>query len=400
MKVLYTLDSLNRGGTETLVLDVCRNAKRFGLDLTFVATGGGDLEDEFKNSGANYIRLNREFPLDPNLVWKLRQIIKENKIEIIHCHQPVESFHFYLATLGLKNVKCVQTHHGGGLFLSNNKNRLMAKFITPRMDANIACSRGLFPWLRKEIGVDTSKNFYLVYNGVDPKRLEPHGDSLKKELGFDENSFLLGMVANFMSTKTKDQMTVCRALPKVFEEFENANFVFVGGIAEDGEEYFDECIKFCDENGIGEKVFFLGKRDDIPNVLNSLDIFVFSTLHEGLPIALIEAMLAKVPVISTDIAPNLEATDNGKCVETFKPKNAQELSDKILKLLKDKDLRNNLAEDAYNHAQQNFSIEAHFRALKTLYFDLLKSMETTDKQDENPHDSEDTKKSDSIFGLD
>lgn len=51
IKALHILDSLNRGGAETMMLDVCRNAKARGLDLTFVATGGGDLENDFRDSG-------------------------------------------------------------------------------------------------------------------------------------------------------------------------------------------------------------------------------------------------------------------------------------------------------------------------------------------------------------
>ena len=89
MRVLHILDSLNRGGAEMLELDVCRNAAANGLDLTFVATGGGDLEWEFRGSGVEFIRLQRRFPLDPGLVWKIRQIIAERKIQVAHCQQPV-----------------------------------------------------------------------------------------------------------------------------------------------------------------------------------------------------------------------------------------------------------------------------------------------------------------------
>ena len=67
-KVLYLLDSLNRGGTEILALDVCRNARAGGLDLIFVATGGGDLEADLRGSGVEFVRLERRLPLDPRVV--------------------------------------------------------------------------------------------------------------------------------------------------------------------------------------------------------------------------------------------------------------------------------------------------------------------------------------------
>ncbi len=75
MNVLHLLDSLNRGGAETLVLDICRNADSGGLNLTFAASGGGELEAEFENSGVEYFRLQRRLPIDPNLIRQLRKII-------------------------------------------------------------------------------------------------------------------------------------------------------------------------------------------------------------------------------------------------------------------------------------------------------------------------------------
>src|ERR1700730_13451004 len=111
MKILYMLDSLNRGGAETLALDICRNARANGMDLTFVASGGGDLESDFRHSGADFIRLQRRLPLDAALVWRLRRIIQERNIRVAHSQQPVEALHLYIATRGL-STKCVLTLHG------------------------------------------------------------------------------------------------------------------------------------------------------------------------------------------------------------------------------------------------------------------------------------------------
>ncbi len=370
MKVLFTLDSCNRGGAEILVLDICRNAAAYGIELMLAASGGGDLEGEFQALDIPSLRLKRKFPLDMNLIRRLRQLIRENEIEIVHCHQPIEALHVYLATFGLK-VKRVLTHHGGGTGISTGKNRYVAKLLTPRMDGNIACSRGMLPWLRSEVGLDTSKNFHMIHNGVDAARLECEGGLFKRELGLGFEDQLLGMVANFVPSDTKDQMTVCRALPEVFNRSKNAYFVFVGNVSEGSEGYFEECVTFCDESGIGDRVFFVGRRNDVPEILHDLDLFVFSTLNEGLPISLIEAMLSGVAVLATDIEPVLETTNNGKCIATFSPKNYKELSAKIVELLSDTDLRKRLAGKAKAHAMEHFSIGAHLRSLKELYRELL-----------------------------
>ena len=368
MKILHLLDSVNRGGAEILALDVCRSARKHDIELTFVTTKGGALEEDFRASGAEFFRLNRRLPLDFNIVLKLRKIIKKNKIQIVHGHQPVDGLHLLLATVGLP-VKRVLSFHG---FITDAKNRRAAKALIPQMDANLTVSLALQNWLAEKDKLETEKNFQVLYNGVDENRLKPTGKSLKKELGLDENAILFGMIGNFYRDPRKDQITLCRALPKVFAEIENAHCVFAGGIEAGAEEKLQICADFCKENNIAGRVHFLGARSDVPDILAALDLFVFSSLHEGLPIAVNEAMLANVPMIVSDVEPLLEASDNGKFAEVFHTQDAVELSEKILKLLQNKGLREELGNRALEFARENFSIEAHLRRLKKLYSSLLK----------------------------
>jgi len=367
MKVLHLLDTLNRGGAEMQVLDVCRNARNFDIDLTLATMKGGALATDFRASGADFVKLNRRFPVDIFLASQLRKIIREREIEIVHGYQAVEGLHLYLATRGLKNVKKVLSFQG---FLTDKKNRLTLKFLIRRMDANVVVSRGLQKW-HSEVDKLETENFHVIYNGADEKRLQPGGKSLRKELGLDENTLLIGMVGNFYRDPRKDQMTLCKALPKVFAEIENAHCIFAGSVEPGAEKKRDACIRFCAENGIAERVNFLGARSDIPDVLAALDVFVFSSLHEGLPVAVSEAMLARVPMIVSDIEPLLEASANGEYAEVFPVKNVEILTLKLLKLLKDADLREDLAKRAYEFAKGNFSIEAHLRDLKKLYDSIL-----------------------------
>jgi glycosyltransferase involved in cell wall biosynthesis len=368
MRVLHFLDTLSRGGAEMQALDVCRNARDVGIDVTIAAGGGGTLEEQFRNSGIEYIRLQRKFPVDIYLASQLRKIIKERRIEIVHGYQAVDGVHLYLASRGQKDVKRVLSFQG---FIADKRNRLASKFLIPRMDANIAVSFGMQKWLTENDKLDTTKNFTVIYNGADIKRLVPSGNSLKAELGLDKNSLLIGMVGNFYRDPRKDQLTLCKALPRVFAEFPPAHCVFAGGIEEGAEGKMADCLNFCIENKIIERVHFLGARNDVPDILAELDVFVFSSLHEGLPIAVSEAMLAGVPIIVSDIEPLLEATANGEYGEVFPVKNAAVLSEKILKLLRDDDLRKNLADKALKYARETFSIEAHLRELKKLYQSLL-----------------------------
>ncbi|MGC2238978.1 MAG: glycosyltransferase [Pyrinomonadaceae bacterium] len=367
MRVLHLLDTLNRGGAEMQVLDVCRNACDFGIDLTLATMKGGSMEADFLASGADFVKLNRRFSVDIFLASELRKIIKEREIEIVHGYQAVEGLHLYLATRGLKRVKKVLSFQG---FLTDKKNRAALKFLIRRMDANVVVSRGLRKWHSEVDKLDT-ENFHVIYNGADEKRLKPTQKSLRKELGLDENTLLVGMVGNFYRDPRKDQMSLCQALPKVFAEIGNAHSIFAGMTELGAEEKRDACIRFCAENGIAKRVHFLGARSDVPDVLAALDVFVFSSLHEGLPVAVSEAMLARVPMIVSDIEPLLEASGNGEYAEVFPVKDVEVLTGKILKLLKDADLRASLANRAFEFAKENFSIEAHLQDLKKLYASLM-----------------------------
>lgn len=367
MKILHLLDTLNRGGAETLVLDVCRNASRVDLDIAFVTSGGGHLLEEFESSGVAFFRLKRRLPFDPILVFGLRNIIINNKIDIIHTHQAVDALHA-LAARGRLPARVVLTHHG---IIPDRKNHIALRFLIPRVDHNIVVAKSMKKDYEAELKLRFPIRTSVIYNGVDTQRLRPSGHQLRAELGISPTAPLIGMIGHFYPEARKDQMTLCRALPKVLAEFPDAYCIFAGQTMSGAEPKFAECVNFCRENGIDTKVNFLGGRSDVPDILSALDLFVFSSLKEGLPIALNEAMLAGVPVIVSDIEPLLEATANGEYGEVFPVKNAEILSEKILKLLRDDGLRKDLAERALHYARENFSIEAHLGELKKLYQSLL-----------------------------
>ncbi|PYS98666.1 MAG: hypothetical protein DMF63_14850 [Acidobacteria bacterium] len=368
MKVLHLLDSVNRGGAEAQALDVCRNAERFGLEMTLVTAKGGTLESDFRDSGAEYVRLDRKLPVDIYFASQVRKIIKERGIEIVHGYQAVDGLHLYLATRGLKSVKRVLSFQG---FIADRRNRLVSKFLIPRMDANIAVSRSMQNWLRDVDGLNTDRNFSIIYNGADPERVKPTENSFRHEMSFPTDAPLIGMIGNFYRDPRKDQLTVCRALPPVFAEFKNAQCVFAGRIEEGAEDKMADCLNVCIENGIADRVHFLGGRSDVPDILAALDVFVFSSLHEGLPVAVSEAMLADVPMIVSDIGPLLEATGDGEFAEVFPVGDNAALTEKLLMLLRDSLARDDLSRRAKQFALENFSIDAHMRELAKLYASLV-----------------------------
>lgn len=363
MKVMHILDSLNRGGTEMLTLDVCRNARANNLDLTLVVTGSGELESEFKNSGAHFYRLERRGPVDLKLARKIRSIIEENRIEVVHTHQAVEALHAYLATRRSANIKRAMTFH---LCTSDAKNKLALNLLVPRMHANVAVSQELLNCLQATAGFDTTERFYVVHNGVDRHRLKPTGTDLRKELGIAANNLLLGMIANFYPDRRKDQLTICRSLPAFFAAVPEAHFVFVGGDVDAGPE-MERCVAACHDLNITDRVRFLGNRADIPDILQALDIYVHSSVNESLGMAVVEAMLSGVATVVSDIGALLEVTGNGEVAVVFRTGDAGDLAAKLVALAGDADRRGELAQRGQDYALRHFTIEAHISRLIELY---------------------------------
>jgi L-malate glycosyltransferase len=363
MKVLHILDSLNRGGAEMLELDVCRNAKANGLDLIFAATGGGDLEDEFRGCGVEFVRLQRRMAVDLRLAAQLRTIIKTNNVKLVHSHQAVEALHAYLATRAT-DVKQAMTFH---LCRADRKNTRALRFLAPRMNANIAVSHDLLNCLSTEAGFDKRQNFYVVHNGVDGERLKPAGSNLRAKLGMGASDILLGMIGNFYADRRKDQMTVCQSLPQVFAAMPAARFVFVGGPEANAPEVFDECIEYCRTQGIADRVRFAGKRADVPDVLAALDVFVFSSLADSFGIAVVEAMMAGLPTVASDIASLREVTGDGQYAMLFRLGDPNDLAAKLIQLMNDTSVRREFGAKGRQWASEKFSIQTHIENLIALY---------------------------------
>ena len=175
------------------------------------------------------------------------------------------------------------------------------------------------------------------------------------------------MVANFSPAARKDQMTVCKALPQVFNALPRAHFVFVGGRSATAPQLFDDCVAFCQREGIYGRTHFLGKRMDIADVLRSLDVFVLSSEREGSPISVIEAMMMGVPTVLSDIGALREVSNNAACAQLFRTADANDLAAKLVSLAEKDEFRADLGARAQQWALENFTIRNHISNLISLY---------------------------------
>ena len=266
-------------------------------------------------------------------------------------------------------------------YILDTKNRIATKLILPKMDAICPVSHSMQDWFKTAEGITPDERFHVIHNGVDPSRLKPTrpdgAATLRNEIGIANNEILMGMVGNFYADARKDQMTICKALTHVMREIEGCHFVFVGAVHDSAQTYFDQCVQCCRDGGILDRVHFIGKRTDIPDIFRELDLFVFSSVQEGLPVAAVEALMLGVPMIVSDIPPLLEVagfgTEQEPVAEIFRTGDFEDLTAKLTQMLANKEKLCELGERARVETPGRFGIDVHLINLNDLYKKLCES---------------------------
>jgi glycosyltransferase involved in cell wall biosynthesis len=212
----------------------------------------------------------------------------------------------------------------------------------------------------------------VLYNGIDPSPfLKQENLDIFREFDLPAGSLVMGMIGSF--NDVRDHITVCKALKKIIEQKPEVHFLFIGRFSLCNK-FYSECYNFCEENNLSDKVRFVGERNDVANLLNSLHLYVHSSNTDTFGIALVEAMAAKSPCLASDIPPFREVSDNGKYLTLFKKGDVDDLFKKINLMLlelnnKELSLR---CEKAQQFAIKNFSIQAHLDNLHSYYREILK----------------------------
>jgi glycosyltransferase involved in cell wall biosynthesis len=374
MKVAYLLGSLNRGGTETLLLDVFRNARQNALDAVCIYRKTGVLEPEFLKSGVQMHRIAFSRNIAGYLL-RLRKALIREKAEIIHAQQPIDALYAYWACKGLKK-KIDLTFHGYD-YTDGKVGQAILRYIIRRTDGNIYVSNTQREYYLQKYGLDPQKQ-RVVYNGISFDKLDTfdtrsaalsrapgNKQSLRNELKLSRETLLLGAVGNF--NEVRDQFTLCKFLKLLHEKQVDFHFVFVGKRVEGQEQLYDRCMGYCLENGLEKNVSFLGVRNDVPQILSQLDAFVYSTNHDTFGIAVVEAMAMGIPVFVNDWGVMQEITDNGKYATLYKTRDENDLLQEFMLFLHDKSQYNENAKNASRFVREHYSIEKHIQKLIIVY---------------------------------
>lgn len=373
MKVAYILGSLNRGGAETLLLDVFRHASSAAFEFIGIHRKDGPYLDDFNTTGVPFLSYSRKGKNIVAYLCGLRKLLQKNHIDVAHTQLYLDAIYVWLATIRT-DIKIVTTFHG----FDTDKSifgKCMYQLAMWMADKIVFVSETQrADYVAKYIFIE--KKSCVVYNGVDFSKLdgvENEDDPFIKidraKRGLQEKiSIRLAMVGNFGSGRS--QSIIAKSI-RLLKEWgiQNFQFYFVGRKVAGEEWRYEECEQYCNENGL-DNVHFLGGRGDVPLLLRYLDGFVYSTSHDTFGIAVVEAMASGIPVIVNDYPTMKEVTQDGKWAELYQSGDVESCANKIWDVINNIETYKEKANRIVDDVRKEFSIEKHIVKLNHVYNEL------------------------------
>jgi glycosyltransferase involved in cell wall biosynthesis len=294
--------------------------------------------------------------------------VRKWQIDLLHSHLPGMNVYAALASL-LTGRPAILTYHGivGNWLHKNLKNRVKFRLIKASKAQIVTVSRFLAEQVIQTWRLNP-RRVRVIYNGIDVASFADAAPNtaFRREIGIAENAPLIGMVGNIRSSKAYDHFIECAVL--VAGTHSEARFVIVG---QGRNEALEQLRRRIEQTGLTGRVVLAGFREDIPQVLKSLDIFVLTSTSEGLSIATIEALAAGLPVVVSASGGPQEIVRDGETGLLVPPGEPAAFAEKISLLLQDQALARSLGERGCVDMAQRFDIRKNVAEYTDLYRSCL-----------------------------
>lgn len=330
-KIVFGIPCFGYGGAEFMLKELILNLDKEWFDIYVITKfkdNGTEIEKILKENNIKVIYSNCKKGFSLKFLFKCYKELKKIKPDIVHTHLGI--IIYFLPYIYLNKCKCFHTAHN----IPQKEGKKIYKFFYKEKIKLIGISETIAQMIKEFYNIKYS--IPVIYN---PVNLSKFTEIIPAK---SDNITVLIIVARLCSQK--NHKLLLEAFSMAIKECKNIQLKIVG----DGT-LKNELVEYANNLGISEKIEFLGQRDDIPYLLKSSDIFVLSSLWEGLPLSVLEAMAAGLPIISTDVGGIKDIVkDNGILVENG---NAEKLCEAIIKLAKDNSLREKMGKKSLEHAK-------------------------------------------------
>lgn len=357
-KIMHITYDMRIGGTEMVIKNLIdgANHQQFEMSVLCIEAPLGPFAEDLINEGIEFFQLTRQPGFDTVLIAEMRHIIKENNIDIIHCHQYTPWVYGVIAAM-FTRTKVIFTEHGRFYpDTSSWKRKLVNPILNLFTDQVTAISQATKQALVEFENI-SEKSIDVIYNGIAPLNFDTNkAQKLRKTLKIPDNHIILGTVARFDPIKNHTMML--RAFAKVLEGNKQCTLLIVG----DGEERnnIEQCIT---QLNIQNNVVLAGYQAKPAEHIAIMDIFLLSSLSEGTSMTLLEAMSIGKPCVVTDAGGNPEIIKNNNNGKVTLNDNAQSFTDAIEELLSDSNKLHQYSEVAnltFNEKFHATSMNKHY----------------------------------------
>jgi glycosyltransferase involved in cell wall biosynthesis len=358
--VLHVLNTLQTGGAEYLVLNLARvlDRRRFPMFVCSLQ-GDGEIGHELRGLGVPTFVLQRRVGIDPFLLPSLVGLIRRHQVRIVHTHNVAPWLYAGIAAR-LTGAAVCHTEHSS--LFPEQRALKKAEWVLAHLTKAVICDG---EDVRRQLVEEqrlSPRNVVTVYNGVDTALYGRPVDRAggRRALGLDERAPVVGTVARL--EPVKDQASLLEAFAQVGARIPTARLVVVG----DGSQRaaLEEQAR---QPALAGRVLFLGRRADVASVLPLFDAFVLSSVSEGLPLTILEAMAAGLPCVSTAVGAVPEAIVEGQTGHLVPPRAPVALATALGNLLADLPRARALGAAGQRRARELFDLQAMTRRYEDLY---------------------------------
>ncbi len=368
ISILYLITELNViGGAEKLMPRLLSHLDRKRFFPTVVCLHGGDgpVADEIRALGIPIVDLGMTAKWRLDALRGLYLLLRRERPSILHA----SLFHANIAARVLGRAAGVPViitwRHGveiGGT-LRESINRW-----TSRLDDKVVATCNLVRQIEVEHARVPPDKVTTIYNGIDMKDFPSNPGAaaiVRQTFDVQPDSLLIGTIGRLH--RAKGLPDLLSAMVRVQEYDPEARLLLVGG-----GELREELETQAETLGLSNAVIFAGIRNNIPEILGALDLFVLPSLWEGLPLVLLEAMAAGLPVVATAVGGTPEVVVDGVTGLLVPPHDPQSLAQAIIRLLGDPDLRRRMGQAGRERVERHFTVERMVRETESLYEMLLR----------------------------
>ncbi len=366
--VVHVIGSLRTGGAEKMLVNLLQSVDKTDFRYSVLCLGmEGELASEVRASGVQvkvYKVRFRNFLRD---IRYLASWFRSQNVQVIHSHMYYATLWSHLAGMLAGVPVRVTTEHGKELW-KNKLQILVGQWLSGRTYRHIAVSEDIKIIRQTQHGF-APERISVVPNGV-PIPIQSDCASARKrvrqEFELEKNQILVGTVGRVVAAK--DYLNMVRALELVRQEIPGVHWLQIG----DGP-LLDQLRQEVAERGLDSAVTFAGRRSDIPDLLGAMDLWVMSSVREGLPVSLLEAMAERLPIVATDVGGIPDAVTHNKSAWLVPAENSNALGGGIIKILQNPSLATELAVAAYDCVVEKYSIQSVSEKVTEIYREGLES---------------------------